>query len=195
MKLATLQNKLVFVFTVFLFMAVGTLTGIGFFSAKKTNKFVLDSAEKSAEDAAKKELLAKAETVGLSVKSELEGALISVRTLADPRSILGKDTWVTSLAVPIIANETFYGIAGADMPLDFIQSLVTKINTGIYSGSGRTAVISSSGILAAASDNPGLKGKHIREWTPGWEKYLNIIRQGTSGVFEDKDYILKFRTL
>ncbi len=295
-----LQNKLVFVFTVFFFLAVGTLIGIGFFSAKKTNKFVLDSAEKSAEDAAKKELLAKAGTVGLSVKSELDDALVSARTLADifsghlkvktdragiievlksvinkneqfasvytywqpnamdgydpiyagakgydqtgrfaprlgrnkageiviepitdaenretfdngirkgeyyllpfetkkeyaidpyPRSILGKDTWITSLAVPIIENETFYGITGVDMSLDSIQSLVIKVNRGIYSGSGRTAIISSNGILAAASDNPGLTGQHIRNWTSEWEKYLSIIKEGKSDIFEDKDHM------
>ncbi len=80
-----------------------------------------------------------------------------------PRMIQGKEVWISSLIVPIVVKDKFYGIAGVDMSIDFIQELIRRANAGFYNGSGRIAVITFNGIIAAVSDKPELIGKHLKE--------------------------------
>ncbi len=101
-----------------------------------------------------------------------------------PYPVQDKTVWMTTLGAPIIANDTFYGMIGVDIRLDFIQSLAEGINKKIYEGSGRTGVITHNGIIAAASDNPGLVGKHIKEWMPeDWKEDIQIIKEGKESVY------------
>ena len=96
-----------------------------------------------------------------------------------PYPIQGETVWLTSLVAPILVDETFYGIAGVDMRLDFLQSLAKTANAGIYNGLGSTAVISQNGIIAASSDKPELIGKHVKLLIPeGWEDKLALMQKG-----------------
>ena len=96
-----------------------------------------------------------------------------------PYPIQGKIVWITSMVSPIIAHDVFYGIAGVDMRLDFIQTLVEQVNHEFYAGAGRMAIVSYNGILTAASDKPELVGKHLQEWKPeGWLQAFESIRAG-----------------
>ncbi len=90
---------------------------------------------------------------------------------------------IISLVAPIIADEEFYGIAGVDIDMDFMQSLTEQTNKRIWSGAGMTGIVSYNGIVAAVSGKPELVGKHIRHWIQNdWQKYLELIR-------EKKDFI------
>ncbi len=96
-----------------------------------------------------------------------------------PSPIRGKIVWITSLVVPIMANDRFYGIAGVDMRLDFIQSLAEQANAAFYAGAGKMAIVGHNGILAAASDDPELVGKHLKDWMPeDWQDDVELIRSG-----------------
>ncbi len=96
-----------------------------------------------------------------------------------PYPVQGKTVWLASLVAPIMVGETFYGIAGVDMRLDFLQSLAAAANKGIYDGVGDTTVISYNGIIAASSGKPELIGKHMKLLMPdGWEKKLALMRNG-----------------
>ncbi len=96
-----------------------------------------------------------------------------------PYSIQGKIVWITSLVVPIMANDRFYGITGVNMRLDFIQSLVEQANAAFYAGAGKMAIVSHNGILAAISDNPELVGTHLKDWMPeDWQEDVELIRSG-----------------
>ena len=47
-------------------------------------------------------------------------------------TIQGTIVWIASLVVPVMADDTFYGITGVDMGLDFIQALVEQLNETLH---------------------------------------------------------------
>ena len=100
-----------------------------------------------------------------------------------PYPVQGQIVWMTSLVVPIMVNDTFYGIAGIDMRLDFIQALIERTNKEFYGGAGRIGIISHNGILAASSSHPELVGKHLKYWMPeDWQEDAELIRSGKEEV-------------
>jgi methyl-accepting chemotaxis protein len=108
----------------------------------------------------------------------------------DPYPMQGRDIWITSLVVPIMADDTFYGIAGVDMRLDFIQSLVERANQDFYFGAGKMAIVSHNGILAAASNNVELVGKHLRHWiSEDWQEHIESIHEGQEEIKVGDDNI------
>ncbi len=74
--------------------------------------------------------------------------------------VQGKPTLMTSLVVPVMADNTHYGIAGVDLSLDFLGNLVDKQN--IFDRSGRIFIVSNKGLIAAASGNSGIVGKQLK---------------------------------
>ncbi|MCG8377682.1 MAG: methyl-accepting chemotaxis protein, partial [Chlorobiales bacterium] len=95
--------------------------------------------------------------------------------------VQGKDTLLTSLVAPITAEGAFYGIAGVDLELGFLQGLVDKVDH-LYEGRGRLAIISNSGIRAAVTGRPELAGKHMKEVYQNFNEDLAKIRSGEKMV-------------
>ena len=102
----------------------------------------------------------------------------------DPYSyvVQGEAVWLTSLVSPILLDNTFYGIAGVDMRLDFIQSRLDQVNASFYSGKGSMAIISYNGILAAVSNHPELFGKPLKSWAADWEEMQQLIHSGQQKI-------------
>ncbi|QTA82282.1 Methyl-accepting chemotaxis protein, double Cache and HAMP domains-containing [Desulfonema limicola] len=112
--------------------------------------------------------------------------------IIDPHLKPVKDStsYVISLIVPILVDKNFYGIAGIDMDIKFIQSLTRETNTRLYSGTGITGVISYNGIITALSSNPELSGRHLKNWKPeNWETYLDQLQKGESFTREGENNI------
>ncbi len=100
-----------------------------------------------------------------------------------PYPIGDKIVWITSLVAPILMNNAFYGIAGVDIRMDFLQSLANKANQAFYAGRGKMAVVSHNGILAAASNSPDLVGRHVKDWMEkDWQEDLERIRSGNEKI-------------
>ncbi len=97
----------------------------------------------------------------------------------------GKKILMTSLIVPIMVDGKFYGIAGVDISLDFLQKLVDE--TPLYNGQGRLAIISQEGTLVALTGSPEKVGQPIEKEFPDWVEYLPLIQQGKSALEEGKD--------
>lgn len=57
----------------------------------------------------------------------------------------GKETLVTTLTAPIVANGQFYGVVGVDLKLDFIQTMAD--DPDIHDKSGKMMVVSNNGTL------------------------------------------------
>jgi methyl-accepting chemotaxis protein len=103
-------------------------------------------------------------------------------------SIDGKETLITSLVVPIVAEGNFFGIAGVDLPLDFLQNLADKID--VLDKSCAFNIISHTGRIVAAAGRPELIGKTIKELHPDdWEQDLQLIKAGTETLSEDQENI------
>ena len=89
--------------------------------------------------------------------------------------VQGKPTLMTSLVVPIMVSGTHYGLAGTDLPLDFLVSLVDEEN--IFRKTGRVFIVSHRGLIAAASRNPGIIGKPLKAaFGEAADEYLETVR-------------------
>ncbi len=73
--------------------------------------------------------------------------------------VQGKPTLMTSLVVPIMVGDTHYGLAGVDLALDFLQSLVDQED--IFRKTGKVLIVSHKGLIAAASGNPAVVGEPL----------------------------------
>lgn len=104
--------------------------------------------------------------------------------------VQGQTTWMVSLVTPIVVEQTFYGIAGADLSIAFIQTLVDKENAAFYEGIGTIAVVSYHGILAGISGKPDLVGKTIQDWRPEQkQQILTNIQDGKATLDFSADLV------
>jgi methyl-accepting chemotaxis protein len=95
--------------------------------------------------------------------------------------VQGKPTLMTSLVVPILVGDTHYGLAGVDLALDFLQSLANKED--IFHNTGKVFIASYKGLIAAASEDPGIIGKPLdAAFGDESDKYLKPAQQAQQWV-------------
>ncbi|MBM9514846.1 methyl-accepting chemotaxis protein [Desulfogranum marinum] len=98
-----------------------------------------------------------------------------------PYIVQGEQVWLTTLSVPILVNGTFYGVAGTDYNLNFVQRMSEDVDKLLFEGKGEVTIVSNMGLIVADSERPELIGKHFKNIiTDKWEKYLKDIQQGQS---------------
>ncbi len=110
------------------------------------------------------------------------------------KTVQGKPVLLTSLVVPIMIGETFYGIVGIDLRLDILQELVDDVEH-LYNGTAQLIVMSHQGILAAVTHQPKLAGKPMQEIHQDWKEDLGYIQQGETSMGEDKGNLEVFTPL
>lgn len=98
-----------------------------------------------------------------------------------PYIVQGKQVWLTTISVPILENGRFYGVAGTDYNLDFVQELSKSVDKELFEGQGEVIIVSNVGLIVAHSEQPELIGKHFKTVITGdWEQYLEDIQSGKS---------------
>ena len=127
------------------------------------------------------------------VDYETEGAgeyyLCSKRTknecLIDPYlyEIDGKMVLITSTVAPIIINGTFYGIAGVDIKLEFLQGMVDKLD--LYNKTAKLVIISNTGTIAGVTGNPDFVGKPFIDMQADAESDIKKIQTGEEDISEE----------
>jgi len=96
-----------------------------------------------------------------------------------PYVVQGKNVWLTTLSVPIVANGKFYGVVGADFDISFIQKLSEQMSANLYGGKGSVSILSNQGLVVADSQHTDLIGQPIQGLLPkSWEKTLANIQSG-----------------
>ncbi|MEB0046134.1 MULTISPECIES: methyl-accepting chemotaxis protein [unclassified Pseudomonas] len=96
-----------------------------------------------------------------------------------PYVVQGKNVWLTTLSVPIVADGKFYGVVGADFDIDFIQKLSEQMSADLYGGKGSVTIMSNQGLVVADSQRTDLIGQSIKTLLPDtWEKILSEIQGG-----------------
>jgi methyl-accepting chemotaxis protein len=90
--------------------------------------------------------------------------------------VQGEDVLMISLVVPIMVDGQFYGIAGVDMALDFLQQHADEIDA--YEGTAEIALVSYNGTLAGVTGHPEFIGEHIQAYHEEWEQALDYIQKG-----------------
>jgi methyl-accepting chemotaxis protein len=131
---------------------------------------------------------------------EVEGTgdyyLIPKKTMAeqiiDPYlyPIQGVDTLLISLVVPIVVDGQFYGIAGIDMPVGFLQAVTDEMN--LYDGTADMLVVSNNGTLSGVTAQPELVGKSLDAYHSDGEDYLALVQAGQSLVQNNADHMTVF---
>jgi methyl-accepting chemotaxis protein len=95
--------------------------------------------------------------------------------------VQGKPTLMTSLVVPIMVGDKHFGLAGVDLSLDFLESMVDK--EVLFQKRGKIFIVSHNGLIAAASGNPGMIGKPLKTALgDAAEGYLKAVQKGQEGV-------------
>jgi methyl-accepting chemotaxis protein len=95
--------------------------------------------------------------------------------IIDPylHSIKGEDVLITSLVVPIIAYDTFYGIAGVDIPLESLQQRADEFTA--FDGSAKIVLISHNGTIAGATGQPETSGQPLSVIDPNWKHFNSMV--------------------
>ncbi|KAF0111731.1 MAG: methyl-accepting chemotaxis protein [Chloroflexi bacterium] len=98
----------------------------------------------------------------------------------------GKMELITSTMAPIIRNGVFYGVAGVDIRLDFLQSTADEVN--LFNNTAQLVIISNKGIIAAITRKSELIGKPLSEIQADYKQDLQLINSGmqTISVAGDK---------
>jgi methyl-accepting chemotaxis protein len=96
-----------------------------------------------------------------------------------PYIVQGKQEWLTTMSAPILIDGKFYGVAGTDLRLDFVQNLCVDLVRGLYEGTGTVRVVSNMGIIVADSANPENIGRPLGDTTiEGWEQVAEAAGAG-----------------
>ncbi|OEU53970.1 MAG: chemotaxis protein [Desulfuromonadales bacterium C00003096] len=98
-----------------------------------------------------------------------------------PYIVQGRKVWLTTLSVPVMVDGKFYGVAGTDYDLTFVQHLSEKVDKDLMKGQGEVAIISYDGLIVAHSEKPELIGQHFKAaLADGWESALKTVQAGES---------------
>jgi methyl-accepting chemotaxis protein len=116
-------------------------------------------------------------------------------TIIDPYiyPIDGVDVLMTSVAVPIVVDGQFLGVAGIDFRLDFLQTIVD--GSQIFGGKGSMALISYTGQFAAVSGAPEYIGKSLETMHTNWKDEIKIIQTGKADLIEEDGNIEVFQPI
>jgi len=103
------------------------------------------------------------------------------------KTFAGENKLITTISVPIIANDQFYGVVGIDISLEFMQAMADDLN--IYDHTGKMMIISNNGIIVSMSKDADMIGKHMKELHHDYENVLGIIQNKTETVEFMDEYV------
>lgn len=93
--------------------------------------------------------------------------------------VQGKQVFLVTMSVPIVADGKFYGVAGADYNLDFVQELAKQVDGELFGGEGQVSIIADNGLLVAQSEHADMIGGHFNQiMSKGWEDIYKAIQSG-----------------
>jgi methyl-accepting chemotaxis protein len=110
-----------------------------------------------------------------------------------PYIVQGKNVWLATMSVPIKVDGKFYGVAGADYDLQFVQQLSLEIDKALFDGQGEVAIVSDQGLIIAESEHPDKIGTSFQQLMPEkWDDSLAAIKAGKSLSESDGKYMTVF---
>jgi methyl-accepting chemotaxis protein len=104
-----------------------------------------------------------------------------------PYIVQGKQVWLATFSVPISSNGHFYGVAGCDYNLDFVQQLAQKVSTGLFDGKGTVVIVSYMGLVVADSSKPETIGQQYFGSGEFSQELLSAVHKGEKIAKFNKD--------
>lgn len=95
-------------------------------------------------------------------------------------NIGGEDVLLVSLVVPVMENGRFYGIAGIDYSIDFMQQLAEEHD--LYNGEAELEIISNNGKFVANSMDKKLLGQSIDQASKNTGKQMEALKSGVQYI-------------
>ncbi len=92
---------------------------------------------------------------------------------------------LSSLVVPIVVDNKFYGIVGVDLRVDFLQQLTNQVD--LAGENGKMALISSAGTLAGVTNQPELVGKPSSVFYPYFNDLLPRLEAGEKFILSQPE--------
>jgi GAF domain-containing protein/HAMP domain-containing protein/F0F1-type ATP synthase membrane subunit a len=99
--------------------------------------------------------------------------------------IQGVDTVMASFVVPIVYDGNFYGIAGVDAPIAFVQDIVNKVD--LYDGKAEAVLMTSNGTLISVRNQPELINKPATAMFPDFSDLQARIEAGDVFISLSRD--------
>ncbi len=99
-----------------------------------------------------------------------------------------KQVLMTSFMAPIIVNGKFYGVAGVDMTLDFLQEYADTVTA--YNPKAQMQIFSNSGTIAGATGQPELITQPISVIHEDYAEDLKVIQAGEKLLELDEGDVL-----
>ena len=104
-----------------------------------------------------------------------------------PYVVQGKNVWLATLSVPVVANDRFLGVTGADYNLDFVQKISEQVANAIYPEKADVSIITADGLVIAASKQPGAIGGSLDSlYRNEADKIRDLMRRGEKAVYTDE---------
>ncbi|SDR91426.1 methyl-accepting chemotaxis protein [Halopseudomonas litoralis] len=100
-----------------------------------------------------------------------------------PYDVGDRTVMLSSFTAPIMLNGEFLGIVGADLSLDFLQSMLEQSNSRLYDGLGHQALISTNDRLVAWTGNGTALGQHAEQVLDTAEM-ANLKRLADQPIYE-----------
>ena len=104
----------------------------------------------------------------------------------------GKNVTMLTVVTPIVANNIFYGVTGADISLDWLQSYIKKMQKNIFEGKSVISISTQDGTIAAfsnADEKIGLKSETVLS------SYKQIKDINESGYLIKNDTLVAYAPL
>jgi methyl-accepting chemotaxis protein len=97
---------------------------------------------------------------------------------------------MTSTSLPIKVDGKVLGVIGIDTTLNSLQADAVKSQAELFGGAGHLMILSSTGILAADSNDPSAVGKPVQQVLgEDGSKLLELVKLQTAKVIEQGDSI------
>jgi len=104
-----------------------------------------------------------------------------------PYIVQGNKVWLATFSVPISSNGHFYGVAGCDYNLDFVQQLAKNVSTGLFEGKGTVVIVSYMGLVVADSRKPETIGQQYFDGGEFSQELLKAVEKGEKLTKINKD--------
>ncbi|MFM2479695.1 HAMP domain-containing protein [Celerinatantimonas sp. MCCC 1A17872] len=106
-----------------------------------------------------------------------------------PYIVQGKHVWLATFSSPILVNDKFLGVVGADYNLQFVQSLSKQVASHLYNGRAEVSILTDQGLVIADSDRPETIGKSMSNlFNKQYQKIFNAVKSGQVVIFNNKEH-------